>query len=346
MDRIVYPTALKAGSKIAVTAFSAGVSEAFHPRLELSLAYLRDSGFEVISGECLKENNQHVSASAQHRAQELMTFLCDDSIDGIAPPWGGEFAMEVLPLLDFERLKTAKPKWLFGFSDISTVAVALTSRLGWSTAHCANLMQLIGNESEALTAATIPHLMHAQRGYDFTQRASSHYQLHGKSFADNPHTVLNATQPNAWKTTSYSNQATIRGRLIGGCLDTLQHLLGSEYCDLSVLQHRYGDDGIVLYLENAELTPTALKRALLGLKFKGGFSQINGLLIGRNAQMEQGVKDISSQQALLDVVSELSIPVIYDMDIGHLPPNLTLFNGAMAQVSLDNGIGSVRQWLS
>ncbi len=83
------------------------------------------------------------------------------------------------------------------------------------------------------------------------------------------------------------------------------------------------------------MSATTLKRALMALKYKGVFEQINGLLIGRNAVVDSEEQPLSSEQAMLDVVSNLPIPVIYDMDISHLPPNLTLVNGAIAHVDGD-----------
>ncbi|OHU96404.1 LD-carboxypeptidase [Pseudoalteromonas byunsanensis] len=342
---MIYPSALKPGSKIAVTAFSSGVDEAFHPRLELVLAHLRDKGFEVIEGKCLRDNFKHASAPPEQRAQELMTFLCDDSIAAIAPPWGGEFAMEILPLLDFERLKTAKPKWLFGFSDISTVQLALMSKLGWSSAHCSNLMQLHPDETEQLTAQTLTQLTQAQSGYSCVQNASNNYQLNGESFARNPNATLQLTERTTWQAHPSGEPMAIQGRLIGGCFDTLQYLIGTPYLDLTEVKQRFAPKGIILYIENAELSPTAFKRALLSLKFKGVFAQINGLLVGRNAVTRSADKDITSQQALDDVIGSLNIPVIFDVDIGHLSPNLTLFNGACAQVSVRDGGGQITQIL-
>ncbi|WP_199886093.1 S66 family peptidase [Pseudoalteromonas sp. T1lg23B] len=345
MRNIIYPSPLNSGSKIAVTAFSSGVDETCHPRLERVLAHLQDRGFEVIEGECLRENVKHVSASPEQRAQELMTFLCDDSIAAIAPPWGGEFAMDILPLLDFERLKTAKPKWLFGFSDISTVQLALMSKLGWSSAHCSNLMQLHPDETEQLTAQTLTYLMQAQSGYSCVQNASKYYQLTGESFASNPNATLQLTERTTWQTYPSGEQELIQGRLIGGCFDTLQYLIGTPYLDLTEVKQSFAPEGIILYIENAELSPTAFKRALLSLKFKGVFAQINGLLVGRNAVTHSAGKDITSQQALDEVIGNLNIPVIYDMDIGHLSPNLTLFNGAYAHICVRDGCGQITQTL-
>ena len=80
-----------------------------------------------------------------------MQYLTDDSIAAIMPPWGGDLTMEILPLLDFNAISKARPKWLVGFSDISTFACALTTRCGWATLH-ANLMQIHPDDPDVYLA--------------------------------------------------------------------------------------------------------------------------------------------------------------------------------------------------
>lgn len=339
-----YPKPLKKGSKIAITAFSSGVAASCHQRLDIVLTHLKALGFEVIEGQCLREDVKHVSANKNQRAAELMTFLCDDSIDAILPPWGGEFAMEILPLLNYERLKTVKPKWLMGFSDVSTILTTLTTKLNWSTMHATNLMQLHPLETDKLTATTLSYLKREQ-GEIIEQNASEFYQIDNKSFAQDPNVLLNLTEQTRWKSLNQQTQLNFSGRLIGGCFDTILHIIGTEYFDFDAFHLNYIDDGIILYLENAEMSPTVLMRALLSLKYKGVFNKLNGLLLGRNAVITNNGKEISSFEALINALDDLDIPVIYDVDIGHLPPNLTLFNGAFADVSVSNDVGKIKQTL-
>lgn len=340
-----YPEPLKKGSRIAITAVSSGVPEPFHQRLDTVIAHLQNLGFEVVEGQCLRADFKHASASAQNRANELMAFLCDDSIAAVAPPWGGEFAIDILPLLDYEKLKTVKPKWFFGFSDVSTVAAALMFKLGWATVHSANLMQLHPDESDELTASTLGWLNQAE-GSRFIQVSSDAYQLNGDSFDEKPDATLNKTELTEWKVFGSSNEAHFSGRLVGGCFDTIIHLLGTEYFQIKALRERFKEDGLILYLESAEMSPTFLKRALQSFKYKGVFDHLNGLLFGRNAVTDKCGKDISCEEAFLEVAQELAIPIIYDVDIGHLPPNITLFNGAFAEVSVSHGKGQITQILS
>lgn len=339
-----YPEPLQKGDKIAVTAFSSGVPSGCHQRLDLILEHLQSLGFSVIEGHCLRENEKHVSAPASVRAEELMKFLSDDSISAVAPPWGGEFAMDILPFLDFEKLKQVKPKWVFGFSDVSTISSVLTTQLGWSTLHSSNLMELNPRETDELTSNTL-NVMTARAGAEITQYSSDFYQVVGDSFETNPDCCLRKTERTRWKAVGGVEELSFSGRLIGGCFDTMVHLIGTQYLDLVRFKQSYPDEGLILYLENAEMPPTVLKRALQGLKYKGVFEQVNGLMFGRNAVLDNCGKALTSNEAFLSVAEDLNIPVLYDVDIGHLPPNLALLNGAYADVYFVNGKGKIVQSL-
>lgn len=342
--KMKYPNPLKKGSKIAITAFSSGVPEQCHQRLDIVIDNLKRLGFYVIEGQCLRKNLKHVSASRELRAQELMNFLCDDTIDAIMPPWGGELAMDLLPLLNYEYLKTVKPKWLVGFSDVSTVLTSLTTKLGWATAHSANLMQLHPSETELLTTSGF-ECLRQMTGSSFVQRSSENYQIKGVSFKDNPNATLNLTEPTRWKVLGGSDNARFSGRLIGGCFDTISHIIGTEYFDIDSFYHTFKSDGLILYLENAEMKPTVFLRALLSLKYKGVFNRVNALLFGRSAMTSHSANDMSLFEALSDALMDLNIPVVYDTDIGHLPPNMTLLNGAYAEVTVTKGSGKIVQTL-
>lgn len=146
MANILYPAPLKVGSKIAICSLSAGLKEKFHARLDIVINGLKNRGYDVVEGEFLRQNKPREQLNAKAHAQQLMGFLLDEEIDAIMPPMGGELAMEILPLLDFNAIKQAKPKWLVGFSDVSTIACALTAKCQWATLHSANLMQLHPDE--------------------------------------------------------------------------------------------------------------------------------------------------------------------------------------------------------
>ena len=129
-----FPRPLAPGDRIAVTAPSSGVKPEALPRLEFNLQWLRDRGFEVVVGECMSGDLVR-SAPKEQRAAELVDFLCDPTTAAVVPPFGGELAVDLLDQLDWDRLAVAEPTWLVGWSDISSLMVPLTTRLGWATAH-------------------------------------------------------------------------------------------------------------------------------------------------------------------------------------------------------------------
>lgn len=193
-----WPAPLRPGDLIAVTAPSSGVAGAALRRLDLVLQHLREQGYRVMEGQCLRSDDKHVSAAATRRAAELSAFLTDSEVAAIFPPWGGELATEVLDLLDFEGLRHLRPKWFMGYSDLSTIQLPLALCAGWATAHGPNLMDLAPTQTDPLTravpavlgcdfsAASGPAIQHASPRFQkkwipFEVQVDAPGQFHGQS---------------------------------------------------------------------------------------------------------------------------------------------------------------------
>lgn len=332
---IRYPNPLKPGDRIAVIAPSSGVPAPLHARLDLVLANLRAQGFIVEEGRSLRDEVFDASASADERADELMRTLLRDDVQAIFPPWGGELAIEVLHRLDWAALATATPKWCIGYSDSTTWILPLTLRLGWATAHGPCAMETVPNQNDPLTGAALSHLA-TLTGNRFEQRQSSHWQSKQMDWVEQPGAAHQLTEPTQWRALNRraDDAVTIRGRLVGGCLDTLAHLQGTPYADVPGFVRACADEGAIVYLENAEQTPSGVLRALHGLRAAGWFEGIQGLLLGRSAGPDAAAPDrLSYVQALQHSVGDLPCAVLFDLDIGHVPPQLLLVNGAIAEVT-------------
>jgi muramoyltetrapeptide carboxypeptidase LdcA involved in peptidoglycan recycling len=339
-----FPKPLRPGDLIAITAPSSGVSGPALARLDLVLDHLRHSGYRVVEGSCLRSQHKDASAPRDQRAQELMRFLVDPTVSAILPPWGGELASELLELLDFEALRSVSPKWLLGYSDLSTLQVPLTLISDWATAHGANMMDLAPTQTDPLTSSVLAVL-----ASDFTrpvrQASSVLYQEKWIDFATKVDAPLNLTGCTEWKRLDGSLEPLeMTGRLIGGCLDTIAWLAGSRFGDVPEFVRKSGDRGAILYFENAEMAPPGLVRALLSIRRHRWFDGLSGLLVGRSAAPQpQSPESLSYREALAAVLGDLPYPVLYDVDIGHQPPQFTLINGAVADVQFDQGRGSVTQ---
>lgn len=329
---ICYPAPIKPGARIAVTALSSGVQAALHPRLDLVLGHLRAQGYEVVEGLSLRHENLSASAPAGQRAAELMHVLQRDDIAAVIPPWGGELAIELLDKLDWSALQHTTPKWLLGYSDTSTLMLPITLRLGWATAHGPCLMDLAPGQNDTLTANALKTLTTPGGGV-IEQKQSSHWQSKWTDFAEVPNTTYALTEPTQWCALQGQTEVQCSGRLMGGCIDTLMHLASSAFGDVRGFIDAHRATGTLLYFENAELSPTALVRALHQLRWAGWLDGINGLLIGRSAAPDStGANDLRYSQALQSTLGDLPCPVLVDVDIGHRPPQMVLINGAVAQV--------------
>ena len=195
---MIYPEPLKKGSRVAITAFSSGITERHEKRFLEVVRTLSERGYDVVVGECLRSGRKNASAPKEQRADELMRLLTDDHIDAIAPPWGGELAMELLPLLDFERISRAKPKWIFGFSDVSTIAASITSVVGWATVHSSNLMDLVDTNVDPLIAETLNHL-ETPLGGVIEQHSSEKHTKKWPDIAIDPLACVVGEETTEWK---------------------------------------------------------------------------------------------------------------------------------------------------
>ncbi|TGE81210.1 muramoyltetrapeptide carboxypeptidase [Pseudoalteromonas sp. KS88] len=338
MESIIFPAPLKGGDKIAICAFSSCVEKPYHVRLDAVIHGLKLRGYQVVEGECLR----HLK-SAKERADELTRFLQDDSIAAVMPPWGGELAMEILQYINFDAIKSYRPKWIVGFSDVSTFMCILTARCGWATLHTANLMQQHPDETD-------PHCLQVfdvlalNKGEQFEQLPAEYYQDKTINYATEPNALFNLTQPSQWRCLNYKDVRDIEltGRLFGGCLDSLNVLLATRYLDLHSFKQSYAQEGLVLYLENAELSPTAVARSLMALKLNGVFADINGIVLGRSALVKSPYQDIDYYDAIELALGKCIFPVIIDADIGHVAPNMSLVNGAFCtlKAKINKGLAS------
>ncbi len=345
------PAPLRAGSRIVVAAPSSGVEPRHQARLDLVLQNLRARGFVVEEGRSLRAQQQDASAPPQARAAELAALLQRDDVDAIWPPWGGELAIELLPLLPWDALVRARPKWLIGYSDTSTLLLALTLRLGWVTAHGPGLMDLVAGQDDPTTTALWSGLATAGA---FTQTQSPAWQKSWGNFASDPACSYALTETTRWRCLNRPDDAVLQlqGRLIGGCIDTLMHLKGTPFGDVPGFAARCAAQGeaALVYLENAEQTPTGLLRALAGLRLAGWFDGASAVLIGRDAAALHASRDtarpvdaparLPHDEALRRTLSDLPCPVLVDADIGHVPPQWLLLNGARAGFSWSAAAGA------
>ncbi len=136
------------------------------------------------------------------------------------------------------------------------------------------------------------------------------------------------------------------GRLLGGCVDCLVNLIGTKYDRVAAFAENYKEDGILWFLEPCDLTLMGIRRAMWQMEHAGWFQNCSGFLIGRpRLCMESSEFGIDHYQAVCEVLKKYNVPVLMDVDIGHLPPMIPLICGSMAKVVSDGRTYSVEMRL-
>jgi muramoyltetrapeptide carboxypeptidase LdcA involved in peptidoglycan recycling len=320
---------LRPGDRVAVTSPSSGVPEELRERLNVAIRDVEARGYEVVVGACM-DGSGHVSAPAPARAAELMRMLTDPDIHAVVPPWGGDLAVDLVPLLDWDRLREAEPTWLVGYSDMSTLMTPLTLLTGTATVHGNNLMDTPYRTPEGLVSWF--DIVGAPRGHRFSQVPPGRHRTTGwDDYALHPEAreyTLNT--PGGWTRLDGSGDLEVEGRLIGGCIETLCNLTGSGCLDTSAFAEAMAPEGLLVYVEACGDDALTICRNLHGMRLAGFFDAANAVLVGRTSAPD--VPSLTQHQAVLDVLGPLGVPIVADVECGHVPPYLPIVNGALGRL--------------
>jgi muramoyltetrapeptide carboxypeptidase LdcA involved in peptidoglycan recycling len=283
------------------------------------------------------------SAPAHARAAELVAMLTDPAVRAVVPPWGGEIAIDLLDRIDWHAL-AEDPTWLVGYSDISTLLIPLTLLTGVATLHGQNLMDTPYRVPDPLLAWT--DVVTAPADATFTQGAARAYRAAGFDdwVADPGAAEYTLDTPGGWTRVDGDADLVASGRLVGGCLETLTHLVGTPYGDLSTFVEQHAPEGVVLYLENAESSSVDVTRRLLQLRYAGWFEHATAVLVGRTRGAD--LPGYTQHDAVRHALDGLGVPVLVDVDCGHVPPHLALVNGALATVTHGASGSTITQTLA
>ena len=130
----------------------------------------------------------------------------------------------------------------------------------------------------------------------------------------------------------HGEEVLMEGRLLGGCLDILSILCGTKYDKVRDFMERYREDHIIWFLESCDLTPMGVRRALWQLARAGWFDNAAGFLIGRPYLYGQEMLGLDHYSAVTGILDSFGLPIVMDVDIGHLPPMMPLISGSRAEV--------------
>lgn len=331
-----YPKFLQEGQTIGFVAPSFGCNiEPYYTAFNNALKKWKEMGYGTHLGpNCFEGKGIGISNEPKLCGKELNEWYCSEENHAIISCGGGELMCEVVPYMDFERMKAATPKWYMGFSD-NTNFTFLSATLMDTAAIYGPCAAAFGMEPwhQSITDAfdLLRGKIHTVSGYDL-------WEKEGLKDEEHPLLPYHTTEPVKFMRFP-DEDVKISGRLLGGCMDILQMYPGTPYDKVKEFNEKYKEDGIIWFLESCDLNIMSIRRALWQLKEAGWFSHVKGFLIGRPLCFGTEMFGIDQYRAVTDVLKEYNVPIIMDLDIGHLPPMMPLICGSTANVTVkDNRI--------
>ena len=323
------PKFLEEGGCLGFVAPSFGCNiEPYKSAFGGALKKWKEMGFTVDLGpNCYEGSGIGISNTPEKCGEEINTYFEEGKADVLISCGGGELMCEILDYVDFEKLAKEPPKWYMGYSDNTNLTFLLATLCDTASVYgpCAAAFGMeLWHSSLTDTMELLMGRRREVRGYDLWEKESLKDEEH-------PFVPYHVTEKRVIRAFP-DKEHHFEGRLLGGCLDCLHNLVGTRYDKVAEFNRRYGHEGIIWYLEACDFNVMGIRRALWNLEHAGWFDCAAGFLIGRPLCFGEEFLGLDQYQAVLGVLEKHHVPVIMDLDIGHLPPMMPIVNGAYAVV--------------
>lgn len=333
-----YPAFPQANECIGICAPSAGVGNKIDS-FEISLNVLHNHGFKTVETASVR-NEGCPSAEPEIRAQEFNELVEDSEVTSILCATGGDFLMEMLPYIKEESIKKS-PKWFIGYSDPTSIEIFMTTICDIASIYGVNAGSFDWEELQDFHENALSIIS----GNIVTQHSYPKYDSMPFSDSDSEDRYrpvdwqLFTHSENGWSKCDYLK---ITGRLIGGCSDCIDTILGTPYEDFGGFCERYAEDGIVWFFDPFAQDPLQLRQMMVKMKFMGLFENAKLIIFGR-VLFPNGHEDEEYIDYLQKVIP--GVPFVWGADIGHTKPNMTLINGSVGDIELSAGKATVNMTL-
>lgn len=334
---MIFPKWIKEGDIIGVTALSDGVvKEVDIKRFYNGKNQLENKGYKVeMTKNVFSADEKGRSSSGKDRAIQLEQLVQNPEVSLIFSAKGGNFLVEMLPYLSFEVIKN-NPKWIQGYSDNTGILYTITTKLDIATAYGCNFGDFGMEEWDESVVRNLKIL-------EGKEKIQSSFKYYEDGFKDRITGFEGYEKeiPVCWKNIHNQEEVSIKGRLLGGCLDVLLTLSGTRFDGTLDFTEKYREDGTLFYFESFDLNSEELMMGLWRLREMGWFRYASGIMFGR-PMFYDSFTETSYEEAVETMLGNLEIPIIFDVDIGHKGPQFVMINGAMAEVFSSKGKGYIK----
>ena len=329
-----YPQNLKKGGTIGFVAPSIGcATEPYKSAFLNAQKKFQEMGYQCQLGpNCYASEGIGISNTPEKCGKELTESYQSGENDCLISCGGGELMCEILEYVDFDAIREAPPKWYLGYSDNTNFTYLLTTLCDTASVYgpcAADFGMEPWHPSLNDTFGILTGEVRTVQNYDGWEKADCSLKTE-----ETPLEPYHITEPMILK--KYPDQDTVfEGRLLGGCLDCLVNLKGTEFDKTTEFIEKYKEDGILWFLEACELNVFSIRRAIWQLDHAGWFQYTKGFLIGRPMMFDQPAMGLDQYHAVTDLLAKYQVPVIMDVDLGHLHPAMPLITGSYANVRVE-----------
>ena len=293
VQRLIRPSFLEKGNGIAIISPSYRMEPSL---LESALDAVRDWGYEPVAAPCLNVGDGQYAGDANVRASDLIWVLKNERVKAILCSRGGYGAIHLLGRVPSDMFRI-NPKWLVGYSDITTLH-AMSVASGVESLHGMMLSSFEKDSGHVSSEALFSLLTGSVPSYGLP---ADKFNVHGSA----------------------------RGRMVGGNFITVNSLFGTDYDFLG------GDEEVILFVEEVEESMHAIDRLFNVLMLRKNFNRVKGIVFGQFTDCPADLPYGSVEQMLSEYLPAFDIPVAFGFQAGHGNPNLPFIEGAAVELTVD-----------
>lgn len=313
MVKPIIPEKLKSGDIIRVIAPVCSLQEIAPDQRIMAIKRFEELGLKVTFGKHVEESDEFVSSSIESRIEDLHDAFADGSVKAIFTVIGGFNSNQLLRYIDWGLIKK-NPKIFCGYSDVTVLNNAFLTKTGLVTYSGPHFSTLGQKHELGYTLEYLKKCLFSKNPFRIEQ---SNAWTDDEWWIDQEKRKVRKN--NGWLVI---NEGKAEGTIIGGNLNTLNLLQGTEYMPEL--------NGTILFLEDDnESKPHTFDRDLQSLIHQHGFDGVQGIVIGRfqdKSEMarERLIKIIKTKKELENM------PVVANVDFGHTEPKITFPIGGTA----------------
>jgi len=280
-------------------------------RFKRAVEFLRNKGVNLVEGNLTGKGDFYRSGTIKQRSDEFNALIRNPKIDCIMSTIGGMNSNSLLPYIDYDAL-VKNPKIIVGYSDMTAILLGIYAKTGLVTYYGPALVATFGEFSPFSDMAY-------EYFCDVVERVLPHTLPTPPFWTDEmiPWEEQDRTKIQNENKLITVNGGTVKGRLIGGNLNTMQGIWGSEYMPKI-------KEGDILFIEDSLKHICVIERSFSLLKINGVFDKVAGIILGKHELFDDGGTGRKPYEVLLEVAGQPKCPILADFDCSHTHPMLTL----------------------